>query len=229
MSRSERLFAVLQCLRRHRFPVSAAALAAELGVSARSIYRDIASLRTQGATIEGEAGVGFILKPGFLLPPLMFSEDEVEAIVLGARWVAMRGDDTLAVAGRSALAKILAVLPPDLRDEAEMSALLVGPGEAIAGDEPSLPLIRDAIRRERPLRVAYADAAGGATERTIWPIALAYFDRARVIVGWCELRQAFRHFRADRTTILAIGEKRYPKRRPQLVAEWRRREGVPPQ
>jgi predicted DNA-binding transcriptional regulator YafY len=120
-------------------------------------------------------------------------------------------------------------LPPDLRDEAELSALLVGPGEAIASDEPTLPAIREAIRRERPVSIAYADAAGRTTERSIWPIALTYFDRARIIVAWCELRQDFRHFRADRTTILELGEKRYPKRRLQLVAEWRRLEGVPPQ
>ena len=229
MTRSERLFAVLQSLRRHRFPVSAAVLAEELGVSVRSIYRDIVSLRAQGATIEGEAGVGFILKPGFLLPPLMFSEDEVEAVVLGARWVAMRGDDRLALSGRSALAKILAVLPPERRDEADLSPLLAGPGEGIASDENHIPLIRDAIRRERPLTIAYLDEAGDATQRTIWPIALAYFDRARIIVAWCELRQAFRHFRTDRATILDVGEKRYPRRRPQLLAEWRRLEGVPAQ
>ncbi|WP_174284846.1 YafY family protein [Sphingomonas bacterium] len=227
MTRAERLFAVLQCLRRHRFPVSAASLAAELSVSVRSIYRDIASLRTQGATIEGEAGIGFVLKPGFLLPPLMFSEDEVEAIVFGARWVAMRGDRRLAHSGKSALAKIVAVLPPELREEADLSFLLVGPDDAITSDEPHLPLIRDAIRRERPLTITYVDAAAGSTERNVWPIALAYFDRARIIIAWCELRQTFRHFRTDRATILAVGQKRYPRRRAQLVAEWRRLEGVP--
>ncbi len=228
MTRSERLFAVLDCLRRHRFPVSAASLAAELDVSVRSIYRDIASLRTSGATIEGEAGIGFILKPGFLLPPLMFGADEVEAIVLGARWVAMHGDRRLAHSGKSALAKLVAVLPPELRDEADLSILLVGPDDAVASDETDLPLIRDAIRRERPLTMVYVDATGDSTERNVWPIALAYFSRARIIIAWCELRRAFRHFRTDRATILLVGEKRYPRRRAQLVAEWRRVEGVPP-
>src|SRR5579871_5038155 len=121
MSRSERLLQLLEALRRRRRPVAGAVLAEELGVSLRSIYRDIATLQAQGANIEGEAGVGYLLKPGFLLPPLMLTEEEIEAIVLGSRWVAKRGDDKLSTAARGALAKILSVLPPDLRDEAELN------------------------------------------------------------------------------------------------------------
>ena len=106
MSRSERLFSLLQALRRYRRPVSGKALAQELGVSMRTLYRDIATLQSQGADIDGEPGVGYVLRPGFILPPLMFSEDEIEALVLGSRWVASRGDDSLGLAARDVLAKV---------------------------------------------------------------------------------------------------------------------------
>jgi predicted DNA-binding transcriptional regulator YafY len=229
MSRTERLLNLLEILRRHRVPVSGAKLAEELGVSLRSLYRDIATLQGQGATIEGEAGVGYILRPGFLLPPLMFSEQEIEAVVLGSRWVAKRGDDELSVAARNALAKILAVLPPDLREGAESSALIVGPGEAIAAGDRQIGAVRKAIRGERKLSIAYRGEAGPATRRTIWPFALAYFDRVRVVAAWCELRDGFRHFRTDRIDALDLIDERYPRRRAVLLKAWREAEGVPPQ
>src|SRR5690349_5512918 len=128
MSRAERLLGLMQVLRRHRRPVSGAALARELGISIRTLYRDIATLQAQGADIEGEPGLGYVLKPGFMLPPLMFSEDEIEALVLGSRWVADRGDERLGSAAQNALVKIAAVLPDDLREDLDASALLVGPG-----------------------------------------------------------------------------------------------------
>jgi predicted DNA-binding transcriptional regulator YafY len=227
MSRAERLLLLIEVLRRHRAPVSGARLAEELDVSLRSLYRDIATLRGQGATIEGEAGVGYVLKPGFLLPPLMFSETEIEAIVLGSRWVAKRGDVELSRAARNALAKILTVLPEDLRGEAELSALIVGPGEPIAAGEREIGVIRATIRRERKLAIAYRDRAERASRRVIWPFALAYFDRARVIAAWCELRGGFRHFRTDRIDALEVVEERYPKRRAALLKAWREAEGVP--
>jgi predicted DNA-binding transcriptional regulator YafY len=229
MSRAERLLSLIEILRRHRAPVSGARLAEKLGVSVRSLYRDIATLQGQGASIEGEAGVGYVLKPGFLLPPLMFSPNEIEAIVLGSRWVAQRADGELAVAARTALAKILTVLPPDLRDEAELSSLLVGPGEALAVGEREIGVIRQAIRRERKLAVAYRDGDRRASRRVVWPFALAYFDRVRVLVAWCELREGFRHFRTDRIDALEVVEERYPRRRAALLKAWREAEGVPPQ
>lgn len=119
MSRSERLLELMQCLRRHRLPVTSTVLAAELGISLRTLYRDIASLRAQGAHIEGEPGIGYVLRPGFLLPPLMFSAQELEALMLGARWVSQRTDRELACDAQNALAKIAAVLPADLRQSLE--------------------------------------------------------------------------------------------------------------
>jgi predicted DNA-binding transcriptional regulator YafY len=221
MSRTERLLDLLQILRRHRSPISGGALASELGVSLRSLYRDIATLRGQGARIEGEPGLGYVLRPGFTLPPLMFSVEELEALVLGSRWVALRSDDQgLAAAGRDALAKIAAVLPEELRREIEAATLLVGP-EAPHIDTVDAGLVREAIRRERKLAISYRDAAGRRSARTIWPFALGFFERARVVVAWCETRHGFRHFRLDRVTQLEVTAARYPRARAALLAEWR--------
>ncbi|AIB10742.1 DNA-binding protein [Azospirillum argentinense] len=227
MSRAERLIDLIQCLRRHRRPVSGHVLADELGVSLRTIYRDIATLQAQGARIDGEPGVGYLLQPGFLLPPLMFAEEEIEALALGIRWVADRADGALGAAAQNALAKIAAVLPLDLRDRMDASALLVGPGEPIVGDGVDLAVVRRAIRGERKLSIAYRDRDGAASERIVWPFALGFFDRLRVMVAWCELRGAIRHFRADRIVSVTALEDRYPRRRQALLKEWREAEGIP--
>ncbi len=226
MSRAERLLDLIQTLRRHRRPVSGHVLAGELGVSLRTLYRDIATLQAQGAQIDGEPGVGYLLRPGFVLPPLMFSEEEIEALVLGSRWVAERGDHRLGAAARNALAKIAAVLPADLREDLDASALLVGPGESIAAGDAELAAIRRAIRTERKVGITYRDGKESQSQRTIWPFALGFFDRARVVVAWCELRQAIRHFRTDRILALTVTETRYPRRRQALLKEWREVEGI---
>jgi len=213
-------------LRHHRFPVSGAALAAELDISLRTLYRDIASLQAQGAQIDGAAGLGYVLRPGFVLPPLMFSEEEIEALVLGARWVAQRTDAPLGLAARNALTKISAVLPAPLRDELDAAALLVGPGAAVATGSVELSVIRQAIRTERKLIVSYLDLKNTATQRTIWPFALAFFEQVRVVVAWCELRQTFRHFRTDRIAALTTSDTRYPRHRQALLKEWRALEGI---
>ncbi|WP_342621185.1 YafY family protein [Rhodoferax sp. GW822-FHT02A01] len=222
MSRSERLLALLQVLRRHRRPVSAQTLAAEMGVSIRTLYRDIASLQAQGAGIEGAVGVGYVMKPGFMLPPLMFASEELDALVLGMRWVADRGDRTLANGALSTLAKIAAVLPPDLRRELQESALLIGAGKEIPLHAVAPDLLRAAIRQQSKLQIAYSDGAGTNTQRTVWPFALVYFDQARVLMCWCELRNGFRNFRADRITEVALLGVRYPKSRQELLKAWRR-------
>lgn len=227
MSRAQRLLDLLQLLRRHHYPVAGAALAAELNISLRTLYRDIATLQAQGAGIEGEAGIGYILRPGFLLPPLMFSAEEIEALVLGSRWVAERADGQLAQAAHNALAKIGAVLPAELRHDLDNTTLLIGPGEPPPAQETDLALLRQAIRRERKLIIHYCDVKDQASERTLWPFALAYFDRVRVVVAWCELRQAFRHFRTDRILELTVSEQRYPQRRQALLKQWRAEQGIP--
>lgn len=228
MSRSARLFDLLHALRSHRRAVSGQTLAQQLGISIRTLYRDIASLQAQGAQIEGEPGVGYVLKPGFVLPPLMFKPEEVEALVLGARWVAQQTDDSLSSAARSALARIAAVLPAEQRHDLEASALLVGmsPGAQSADHEP-LPvtvaheLLRKAVRTERKLLVTYQDAQGAPSQRVVWPFALAYFERARVLMCWCELRQDYRYFRTDRIASAELQDARYPQRKQALLKAWR--------
>ena len=229
MSRAQRLLDLIQLLRRHRHPVSGADLAEELGISLRTLYRDIATLNGQGAHIDGEPGMGYVLRPGFMLPPLMFSEDELEALVLGSRWVAERADGPLSAAARNALAKIVAVLPNDMRDGVDATGLLIGPGAQIAAGDAELATIRQAIRTERKLSIAYVDQDGTQTRRTVWPFALAFFDRLRIVAAWCELRSDYRHFRTDRIAALNLSDKRYPRRRQALLKEWRAIEGIPPQ
>jgi predicted DNA-binding transcriptional regulator YafY len=229
LTRAERLLALLQLLRSHRFPVSGASLAAELGVSLRTLYRDIAVLQSQGADIEGEPGLGYVMRPGFMLPPLMFSQDELEALVLGSRWVARRSGDSLSTAAKSAIAKIAAVLPNELREALDASALLIGPLSAPEGPEPPLEPVRLAIRTERKLALTYADAGGRESRRVVWPFALGYFERMQVLVAWCESREAFRHFRADRIRAMQPLDERYPTRRQALLAAWRDQENIPAQ
>jgi predicted DNA-binding transcriptional regulator YafY len=229
MSRAQRLLDLIQALRGYRRPVSGAMLAEALGISLRTVYRDIETLKAQGAHIDGEPGVGYVLRPGFMLPPLMFSEEEIEAIVLGSRWVADRADPALGAAARNALAKIAAVLPQDLKVSLDTSSLLVGPGNAVAAGDAELPTIRLAIRTERKLRIFYVDGRGRDSKRTIWPFALAFFDRVRVVVAWCEIREGFRHFRTDRISKVQFVDKRYPRRRQVLLKDWRATEGIPEQ
>lgn len=228
MSRSQRLLDLIQLLRSHRFPVTGARLAGELGISLRTLYRDIATLQEVGASIDGEPGLGYVLRPGFLLPPLMFTEDEIEALVVGFGWVANRGDERLGAAARTALSRIAAVLPDDLRQLLNTPALLIGPGPAMAVEKVAVAQLRRAIRTERKIEIGYWDHKDTESMRTVWPFALGYFDHVRVLVAWCESREAFRHFRTDRILSLTVSDQRYPRRRQALLKEWRDAEGIPP-
>jgi predicted DNA-binding transcriptional regulator YafY len=230
LSRTQRLFDLIQILRRHRYPVTGKQLADELDVSLRTLYRDIATLQTQGASIKGEPGLGYVLYPGFILPPLMFSEEEIEALVLGSRWVAHRADKKLRLAATNALAKISAILPEDLRHQLEFSGLLIGPVKtAIEHDDVKEALIRHAIRKEHKLQMTYIDVKDDISQRVIWPLALGFFEEIHVIVAWCELREAFRHFRTDRIAELTQLETRYPQRRQTLLKKWREIHNIPEQ
>ncbi len=221
MSRATRLLDLLQLLRRHRYPVAGAVMAQELSISLRTLYRDIAALQSQGAHIEGEPGVGYVLRPGYMLPPLMLSPEELEALVLGTRWVADRGDARLGEAAQNALTKIVAVLPRDMADEIESSGLLVPPSLHRTESRIDLSEVRQAIRAEQRIRMNYIDLKNDTTERDIWPIALGFFDHVRLLIGWCELRNDFRSFRTDRILgWLPLGH-RYPKRRAVLLKQWK--------
>jgi predicted DNA-binding transcriptional regulator YafY len=222
MSRTERLLDLLQLLRRHRAPVSGADLAAELNISLRTLYRDIATLQGQGAEIDGEPGLGYVLRPGFMLPPLMFSIDELEALILGAGWVGKQRDDTrLSAAAGNALAKIASVLPPELRREIDQGSLYVVPSREAKQAQVDPSLLRDAIRKELKLRIGYRDDTGNETERVIWPFVIGFYEQHRTVGAWCELRQDFRHFRIERIATLAATGERMPRRRHVLLKEWR--------
>lgn len=213
---------LMDALRSYRRPVTAARLAEDLSVSVRTIYRDVQTLVELGAPLEGEAGLGYVLRSGFFLPPLMFSEDELEALVLGARWVQRQGDAGLTQAAANALSKIATASPADLRDNMANMGLWAASFAQEPVNNLALGPIREAIRRQHKLSISYRDERGSATERLIWPIALAFFEGKRLVIGWCELRSGFRHFRCDRINQLTATRQRYPEHRSVLLQTWRR-------
>jgi predicted DNA-binding transcriptional regulator YafY len=217
----------MDALRGHRRPVTAARLAEELAVSVRTVYRDVQTLIDLGAPVEGEAGLGYLLRAGFFLPPLMFGEDELEALVLGARWVRGQGDPTLAQAANSALAKIATASPKDLRDKMADTGLWAPRYQTPAEQPAGLRTIREALRREHKLTITYVDEKGITTERVVWPVALAFMEGKRLLAAWCELRNGFRHFRSDRISSLTATRDRYPTARAVLMKSWRRENNLP--
>jgi len=223
MTRAARLLDLIQLLRRHRRPVTARRLADELRISTRSLYRDIATLQGQGVPVEGAAGLGYVLRPGFLLPPLTFTGDELEAVAIGLQWSAQQGDAVLAAGARDALAKIAAVLPEEARLALDTTGLVVPPRAAASRPEPHLATLRKAIRHERRAQLAYTDLREKSSTRVVWPVAIGFFDSARVLVAWCELRGDFRHFRVDRITAAQLLPTPPPRRRAALLSEWRAR------
>ena len=220
MRRADRLFQIVQILRRSTRPVTAAALAAELETSKRSVYRDIAALIGQRVPIRGEAGIGYILDRGFDLPPLMLTTDEVEAAVLGAQWVAGHGDEMLARAARDLIAKIAAAVPDELRSLIDDSAARTPPAWRMPADGLDVARARAWARLGRKILLVYRDGDGKATDRVVWPVAIGYFDAARVLVGWCELRQDFRTFRTDRVVEANFLDERFPGRPGELRRQW---------
>lgn len=220
MRRSDRLFDIIQRLRTARGPTTAAALAEELEVTVRTVYRDVATLQARRVPIEGAPGIGYVFRRGFDLPPLMFTTEEIEAIVVGARLVARTGDPSLHDAAESVLSKVTVVLPEALRSQLATAPFFVSSSGAPVPESVDLSTVRQAIRDERKLHIRYVDEKGTGTQRTIWPIAVAYYVQATLIGAWCELRQDYRHFRADRVTALTVLDERYPSDNGRLMAEW---------
>lgn len=198
MTKASRLFEIVQTLRRARSSVTAATIADALEVSQRTVYRDILALQAMRVPIEGDRGVGYIMRPGFDLPPLMFSIEEMEALVLALALLERTGDGELKDAARRVGAKVAGAVPPPLRQVLHANALHAWGSVAPAPAGLDLALVRRAIRDERKLDLAYRDELGRATERTIWPVALIYYSETANIVAWCELRRARRNFRSDR-------------------------------
>ena len=200
MRRADRLFRLVQLLRNRRL-VTAHWLAGELGVSKRTIYRDIRDLEYSGVPIQGEAGVGYQLQRGYELPPLTFNAAEIEALVLGARIVATHGDEEIAMAARSAMEKVESVLPPALR-EVLTRTQLYAPGWQRAPE--FLGPVRKAIGSRHKIRFRYTKPDGADSERTVRPLALYYWRTSWSVAAWCELRKDYRNFRPDRMTSLEV-------------------------
>ncbi|MEL6751724.1 MAG: YafY family protein [Pseudomonadota bacterium] len=222
MRRADRLLLIVQILRRHRQPVSAGAIAAELEVSLRTIYRDMVALESTGVPIRGEAGIGYVLEDGYDLPPLMFTETELEALVLGARMVDSRADPTLARAARDVIAKVEAVLPPSLAEQL-MDVPLYAPNyEQMPDTAFDVGDLRTALREGLVIAIRYRALDGARSSRDIWPVHVSFFRDATVLMGWCTMREDFRAFRLDGIEQLTVTEKRVPERRAALFARWRK-------
>ena len=220
MRRSDRLFDIIQRLRTASRPVTAAALAAELEITPRTVYRDIATLQARRVPIEGAPGIGYVLRKGFDLPPLMFTIDEVEAIAVGARLVHRLRDPKLQEAAEAVLAKVSVVLPERLRSHVVAPPVYISPGMAAEAQGVDLAEIRAAIRDSRKLYIAYADESGRRTNRTIWPIAMAYYVDVTLVGAWCELRGDYRNFRVERIAASRVLDERFDQDNGRLFAEW---------
>ena len=224
MRRADRLLQIIQLFRRRRDPVTAAYIAEELEVTTRTVYRDIAALIGSRVPIRGEAGIGYVMDEGYDLPPLMFSADELEALMLGARLVSGQGDTNLSRSADDAIAKIAAIVPEDLRPVLLDAPLYAPTFSNCIIDKVDAGIIRIAIRSRHKLQIEYSDANGVVSDRIIWPISLAYMNGVRLVIAWCELRSGFRHFRVDRMITLSPMEERIPERRDKLLSRWRREE-----
>ncbi|HWO85291.1 MAG TPA: YafY family protein [Stellaceae bacterium] len=227
MRPADRLFQIIQILRRTPKPITAGALAAELKTSKRTVYRDIADLIGQRVPIRGEAGVGYVLQPGLDLPPLMLTPDEIEAAVLGAQWVARHGDAELARAAQDLIAKIGAVVPERLRPFVFEPVTETPPARSLATDGLDMARVRAQIHAGRKIKLCYRDEQGRESERIIWPVTVGYMETVRHLIAWCELRQDFRSFRTDRVIAAGFLDERYPERPSTLRAKWRRTLNLP--
>ncbi len=223
MNRSSRFFEIIQFLRGSARPVTAATLAEELAVTKRTIYRDIVALQAMRVPIEGEAGVGYMLRSGFTLPPLMFSAEELEAVIVGLSLIGRTRDADLQKAAARVLDKVTAVLPADAGPQLTSSPLMVSQWSAIPASDVCLGDLRAAIRDTRRIAIRYRDPDGEETERMLRPIGLIYYVDAVVLAAWCDLRNDFRHFRVDRIARYEVTDERFTGAT-KLRREWRSRE-----
>ena len=222
MRRADRLFQIIQILRRSTRPVTASQLGEELEVSKRSVYRDVADLIGQRVPIRGEAGLGYVLDRDFDMPALMLTSDEIEAAVLGAQWVAGKGDAVLAGAARDLIAKIAAAVPDRLRLFIVEPSIGAPPSQAMAPDGLDIARTRLWIRGGRKIHIRYRDEHLRESDRTIWPTIIGYADAVRLLAAWCEIRRGFRHFRTDRIVAANFLDERHGCRPGELRARWKR-------
>lgn len=226
MSRFYRLFEIVQILRAAPQPVTAAELARRLEVTPRTVYRDMAALQARSVPVAGAAGIGYVMGKGFDLPPLAFSAEEADAIAVGLALVRRTGDQGLEKAAAGAAAKIAAVAPPPRAGGGPDASLYASPWGVEDEGAVGLADLRKAISDEVKLGLDYCDGAGRPTARTVWPIALVYYAEVAVLAAWCELRQDFRHFRADRILACARLDEPFGRRGRALRAEWRQLHGI---
>lgn len=232
MRRADRLFQIVQHLRGGRL-VTAQKLGAWLEVSERTIYRDIADLQSTGVPIDGEAGVGYMMREGFDLPPLMFTRDEIVALVAGARMVRAFGGAAMARAAEEALVKIGAVLPDAEKDRISRTAIHTPMWVVTDADREAIDLIERSIERRDVLKIDYRDEGGKTTGRDVRPLGLWFWGKVWTLVGWCELREDFRAFRIDRIARLEKAERLFRHERGKTLADFyrtmeRREESLPP-
>jgi predicted DNA-binding transcriptional regulator YafY len=220
MRRADRLFDIIQALRSAQHPVTAAALAERLEVTARTIYRDIAALQGSRVPIEGAPGLGYVLRRGFDLPPLMFTSEEADAIAIGVRLLRRLRDAKLQRAAENVLAKLAVVVPEPLQTHLVSAPIYVSDGDAptVTGVDPAA--LRDAIHEARKIAIAYIDEQGRRTHRTIRPIAMAYYVDVTLLGAWCELRNDLRNFRVDRISDARLLDERFIAESSKLLAEW---------
>ena len=221
MNRTERLLTLLKILRNYRYPVSGERLAERLKVSIRTLYRDIATLQTMGAEIKGEAGIGYILKPTFFLPPLMFTKTEIESLFLGTQWVLQFGDAPLSKAAEDALNKISDVLPSSVKNNIDSFTLRVGPPASAPMAKEDLSAFREAIANQNKIDIVYKSEDGKESQRTVWPFTIGYFSDGRILVAWCEKQNNYRHFKTNRIISMKVLDEHYSRSRESLFREWR--------
>lgn len=222
MRRSDRLFDIIQALRGAQAPLTASTLADRLEVTPRTIYRDIATLQARRLPIEGAPGIGYVLRKGYDLPPLMFTTEEIEAIAVGARMVRRLRDEELQQAADSVLSKLSAAVPETLRDSLVAPRIWVSDGDAARPAGVDLAEIRSAIRAARKLLIGYTDERRRKTQRTIWPIAMVYYVDATLIAAWCEKRADYRHFRVERILTCTVLDDTFARDADRLMADWLR-------
>jgi len=220
MRKADRLFQIIQILRRSNRPVTSSDLAGELEVSQRTAYRDIAHLIAQRVPIEGEAGFGYVLDPRFDMPPLMLTADEVEAVALGVQMVSVLNDEAIRNAARDVLAKITLVMPRDLLPYLVLPSVGMKPDSVSHDTTGDTRLLRLAIRKGRKLGIDYRASDGTITSRTVWPVLVGYADTHSLLIAWCQSKQAFRHFRTERIQKTEVLAESIGMSRSKLMQQW---------
>ncbi|OED40963.1 hypothetical protein AB833_10740 [Chromatiales bacterium (ex Bugula neritina AB1)] len=227
MSRSNRLFEIIQILRSATGVMTASQLAEKLEVTTRTVYRDIAVLQSRGVPIDGEAGIGYLMRAGYDLPPLMFDAEEIEALIVGLRLIKRTGDEGLIAASQRVADKLYEILPEQRSEETYAAPLVVSSFAEMPDHQIDVAQLRESIRAEKALWIDYRDAAGNVTDRTLYPIAMIYYIDALILVAWCQLRSGFRHFRVDRIQSCENTEASFSGQGDKLRLCWREQHELP--